>query len=174
MSTAAEDRTLILVRHSKAEQVFGKPDHDRELTDRGHRDAKALGEWLHGHGLICDVVVCSTSMRTRQTWEGIEAGGGGTEVIEYARAIYSGGTHGLLQVIRDSGGEADTLMLVGHNPGIAALTSLLADGKGSREAHQALAQGFPTSGTAVLRYSGHWGDITDGSAVLDRFHISRG
>ena len=46
--------------------------------------------------------------------------------------------------------------------------------KGSREAHQALAQGFPTSGTAVLRYSGHWGDITDGSAVLDRFHISRG
>ena len=96
MSTAAEDRTLILVRHSKAEQVFGKPDHDRELTDRGHRDAKALGEWLHGHGLICDVVVCSTSMRTRQTWEGIEAGGGGTEVIEYARAIYSGGTHGLV------------------------------------------------------------------------------
>ena len=41
-----------------------------------------------------------------------------------------GGTHGLLQVIRDSGGEADTLMLVGHNPGIAALTSLLADGRG--------------------------------------------
>ena len=62
MSTAAEDRTLILVRHSKAEQVFGKPDHDRELTDRGHRDAKALGEWLHGHGLICDVVVCSTGL----------------------------------------------------------------------------------------------------------------
>jgi phosphohistidine phosphatase len=174
MSTAAEDRTLILVRHSKAEQVFGKPDHDRELTARGKRDALALGGWLHGHGLICDVVVCSTSMRTRQTWEGIEAGGGGTEVIEYERAVYSGGTHGLLQVIRESGGDADTLMIVGHNPGIAALTSLLADGQGSAEAHQALAAGFPTSGVAVLRYSGHWADIADSSAVLDRFHVSRG
>ncbi len=174
MSTASEDRTLILVRHSKAEQVFGKPDHDRELTERGQRDARALGAWLHQHELICDVVVCSTAMRTRQTWEGIEAGGGGTEVIEFARSIYSGGTHGLLQAVWDSGGDADTLMLVGHNPGIAALTSVLADGEGSREAHQALANGFPTSGVAVLRFSGHWSDLGEGGARLERFHVCRG
>lgn len=174
MSTAAEDRTLILVRHAKAEHVFGKPDHDRELTARGHRDALALGAWLHEHGHICDAVACSTAMRTRQTWEDIEAGGGATEVIEYDRAIYSGGVHGLLQVIRESGGDADTLMVIGHNPGIAALTSMLADGQGSVQAHQALAAGFPTCGVAVLRYAGHWVDIDSSSAPLERFHVVRG
>ena len=34
-------RRLLLLRHSKAEHVFGKADHERELTDRGH--AEVLG-----------------------------------------------------------------------------------------------------------------------------------
>ena len=46
MSRVSDDRTLVLLRHAKAEQVPGKPDHDRELTDRGARDAAAAGTWL--------------------------------------------------------------------------------------------------------------------------------
>ena len=38
MSTAAREKTLVLMRHAKAEQVLGKPDHDRELTARGRRE----------------------------------------------------------------------------------------------------------------------------------------
>lgn len=173
MSASAEDRTLILLRHSKAEQVWGKPDHDRELTARGRADAEAAGLWLHEHGLICDAVLCSTSMRTRQTWDGIERGGGGTEVIDYDEAVYLSGTQRLLQTIRDSGGDADTLMVVGHAPAIPDLTSALAEGAGSAQAHAALGAGFPTSGVAVLRYSGHWSDLDYGTAVLDRFHVCR-
>ena len=56
----------------------------------------------------------------------------------------------------------------------ATPTSLLADGEGSREAHEALGQGFVTSGLAVLRYAGEWADIDFGTCELTRFHVSRG
>jgi len=56
---------------------------------------------------------------------------------------------------------------------VPALTSLLADGQGSDEAHEALAAGFPTCGIAMLRFSGHWADLEAGGAVLDRFHVAR-
>ncbi|HEX2705823.1 MAG TPA: histidine phosphatase family protein [Candidatus Lustribacter sp.] len=174
MSTGAADRTLILLRHAKAEHVWGKPDHDRELTTRGQRDARAVGAWLHEHGLICDVVLCSTSMRTRQTWEGVEAGGGATEVIDYDPLIYGGSTDRLLRVIRDGAGTADTLMVVGHAPSIPDLVSMLSEGEGSMQAHQALAAGFPTSGVAVLSYRGAWSALDYGTASLERFHVCRG
>ena len=60
----------------------------------------------------------------------------------------------------------ETVLVVGHNPTAAELTSLLCDGEGSHEAHDALAQGFVTSGLAVLRYAGDWADLDAGSCAL--------
>ena len=63
---------------------------------------------------------------------------------------------------------------MGHNPTTANLTSLLSDGDGSREAHDALARGFVTSALAVLQYAGDWADLDLGACSLRRFHVSRG
>ena len=41
MTLASDDKVLILFRHAKAEQVLGKPDHERELTGRGHARRRA-------------------------------------------------------------------------------------------------------------------------------------
>ena len=82
MSSAAQDKTLILMRHSKAEEGPGKPDHDRELSDRGLRDARAAGAWLREEGLVPDLVICSTAVRTRQTWDSAVKGGAQTEFLE--------------------------------------------------------------------------------------------
>ncbi|MGL5849545.1 MAG: SixA phosphatase family protein, partial [Phycicoccus sp.] len=75
MTRAARDRTLILLRHAKAEEGDAERDHERELTARGRRDARAAGAWLHEHGIGVDEVLCSTSERTQQTAEEIWAGG---------------------------------------------------------------------------------------------------
>jgi phosphohistidine phosphatase len=173
MSTAAREKTLVLMRHSKAEQVMGKPDHDRELTARGRRDAKAAGAWLRTEGLVPDLVICSTAVRTRQTWEEACRGGAHTEFVEYRRTIYLGGPEQTLETVREDAGDTATVLVVGHNPTTAHLTSILTEGDGSREAHDALAEGFATSGLAVLRYQGEWADIEAGSCTLARFHVSR-
>ncbi|MFM6848764.1 MAG: SixA phosphatase family protein [Terrabacter sp.] len=174
MSSAAREKTLILMRHAKAEEGLGKDDHDRELAARGRRDAKAAGRWLHEQGLVPDLVICSTAQRTRQTWEECCHGGAHTEFVEYRRSVYLGGSEQTLETVREDAGETTTVLVVGHNPTMAQLTSLLTDGEGSREAHDALGAGFVTSGLAVLRYAGEWADIDFGSCALMRFHVSRG
>jgi phosphohistidine phosphatase len=174
MTLAGDDKVLILFRHAKAEQVPGKPDHERELTNRGHRDAAAAGRWLHEQGLGAELVLCSDSTRTRQTWESASEGGACGESVEYDRALYSGGERGVLETVRDQGGEAQVVMVVGHNPAMAMLASGLAEGNGSLAAHECLADGFPTSALAVLRYSGPWHGLDYGTAQLLRCHVSRG
>ena len=116
MSRVSDDRTLVLLRHAKAEQVPGKPDHDRELTDRGARDAAAAGTWLRDQGIVAELVICSTSRRTRQTWEFAARGGAHTEFVEYRRSVYQSGTSGILETIREDAGEVRTVVLVGHAP----------------------------------------------------------
>jgi phosphohistidine phosphatase len=174
MSRVSDDRTLVLLRHAKTEQVPGKPDHDRELTDRGVRDAAAAGTWLRDQGIAAELVICSTSRRTRQTWEFAARGGAHTEFVEYRRSVYQGGTTGILETIREDAGEVRTLVVVGHAPTIPDLASGLTDGAGSHDAHVAMGEGYPTCGLAVLRYAGGWPDLSDGDCLLERFHVCRG
>ncbi|EWT02229.1 phosphoglycolate phosphatase [Intrasporangium oryzae NRRL B-24470] len=174
MSSAAREKTLVLMRHAKAEEGLGKSDHDRDLNKRGRRDATAAGEWLKENGLVPDLVICSTSHRTRQTWEAACHGGANTEFVEYRRSVYLGGAEQVLETVREDAGQMATVLVVGHNPTMAQLTSLLTDGAGSREAHDALGDGFATSGLAVMRYDGDWADLDLGTCELTRFHVSRG
>ncbi|MGL4176446.1 MAG: SixA phosphatase family protein [Dermatophilaceae bacterium] len=173
MTRAARDRTLILLRHAKAEQGGGAGDHERELTVHGRRDARAAGVWLHEQGFGVDEVLCSTSERTQQTAEEIWAGGCPETDVHLDRRIYEASPHRLLDVVREADDDADVVMVVGHAPGIPALTELLADGEGSAAGHRALGEGFPTCGLAVLHYRGRWADLAFGDASLERFHISR-
>ncbi|HVD22615.1 MAG TPA: histidine phosphatase family protein [Lapillicoccus sp.] len=174
MSRVSDDRRLVLLRHAKAEQVPGKPDHDRELTDRGQRDATAAGRWLRDQGVVAELVICSTSKRTRQTWEYAARGGAHTEFVEYRRAVYQNGSAGVLETIREDAGEVRTLVVVGHAPSIPDLASGLTDGQGSPDAHVAMGEGYPTCGLAVLRFPGEWPDLEMGDCSLDRFHVCRG
>ena len=72
----ADTRTLVLLRHAKAEAAGSDApdDAERPLTARGHADAAAAGAWLARHGLLPDVVICSPARRTRQTWHGVALG----------------------------------------------------------------------------------------------------
>jgi len=173
MTLAGDDKVLILLRHAKAEQAPGKPDRDRELTPRGRRDAAAAGRWLHDNGFGPELVLCSPAVRTRQTWEAAADGGACGEEVDYDRRLYSGGVDGVLEVVRESG-EAQVVLVVGHNPTMAAVASGLSEGDGSTAAHEVLAAGFPTSSVAVLGYSGKWHDLAFGTASLLRCHVNRG
>lgn len=171
MGIAAQDKTLLLMRHGKAEQGAGLPDHDRVLAKRGIRQGELAGAWLRDQGLVPDLVICSTSVRTRQTWDAVRRGGARAEYVEFRRPVYQGGAEALIETIREDAGDSSTVLVVGHNPTMAQTTSLLSDGDGSTPAHEALGDGFVTGGIAVLRYSGDWADLEFGSCDLERFHI---
>jgi phosphohistidine phosphatase len=144
-------RTLVLLRHAKAERPDGLPDQDRPLTDRGHADAAAAGAWLLASGHVPGLVLCSPARRTRQTWHSvaIALGGAGSPTVQYERDLYDGDAEAALQIIA-AAKEAQSILLIGHNPTISQLSVLL-DAAG-----QADSDGLRTSGIAVHELPGDW------------------
>ncbi|CAL9495874.1 putative protein [Nocardiopsis dassonvillei] len=118
-------RTLLLLRHAKAEAGYGVIDYDRSLTDRGHEQARRVGRLLAEQGHTPDHVICSSAKRTRQTLDGVlEALDGpvGPE-IDYSESAYTAGVDALLELITYVDPGVRTLLVVGHNPTIAQLAA---------------------------------------------------
>jgi len=177
MTTSADKRTLVLLRHAKAAQGQGIPDHDRELAQRGQRDAGAVGQWLSdpSRAVTIDLALCSTSERTRQTLEGVSAGGAEPKETRFDQRIYSAGAATLLTVLHEVPDSVNTVLVVGHAPGIPTLAMALAhEGAGSAVASDRLSQGFPTCGLAILGYVGHWAALAAQTADLHEFVVPRG
>jgi len=163
------ERTLVLLRHAKAERPARTPDIDRPLTARGHADAGAVGAWLAHRGLLPAEVICSPSKRTRQTWHGVALalGGSGSEV-RYEPMVYGGTARDLLDLIQGAADGADSVLVIGHNPTVSDLSGLL-DPDATRDS-----DGLRTSGLAVHRFDGTWADCEPGKAALEVTHTARG
>jgi phosphohistidine phosphatase len=147
---------LVVVRHAKSDYPWGVSDHDRPLNDRGRRDAPALGAWLDAHVTWSDrapTVLVSTARRAQLTWglarSSMSEAWGTADVRDEGR-IYEAGVGTLIAVAREVAGEADepdTLVMVGHNPGLAGLVHAMALPTALRD--EATSK-FPTSAVAVL------------------------
>ena len=117
-------KRLILTRHAKSAWDDPlTPDHDRPLNDRGKTAAADLGQWLASRGYIPGEVLCSDAMRTRKTWSGIAPALPGSPVLELKPALYHAGPDVMLAVLRHA--THDTVMIIGHNPGIAEFAARL-------------------------------------------------
>ena len=176
-TTSTSERTLTLVRHAKAEHVPGKTDHDRELAPRGRKDARAIGAWLSdpSHAVVHGLALCSTSERTRQTLEGICAGGAFAKDTRYDERIFDAGAAGLLEILREVPDSVSAVLMIGHAPGIPVLaTSLAHNDSGSSDVMERLSLGFPTSGLAVLGFDGPWAALAPETAYLRDFVVPRG
>jgi len=182
MTKPTIERTLLLLRHAKAEQAPGKPDHERKLAPRGRKDARAVGEWLRDAmqagalpSSVVDLALCSTSERTRQTLDVVCAGGASVTDARFDSRIYDGSAASLMDVLREVPDSVSTVLMIGHAPGIPVLATALArDGAGSTDAAERLPQGFPTSGLAVLGFEGRWASLAPEMAHLREFVVPRG
>ena len=168
-------RRLLVVRHAKAGYPDGVADHDRPLTDRGVRDARDVGEWLATERLVPDLVLCSTSVRTRQTWElATEALGADVEV-QHERRLYAADADTVLDIVRTYGGEHQTVAVVGHEPGLSTMAQSIADPDASDpDELKSLRDGFPTAAVVVLRPRLAWADLEPGTVPLTQVAVPRG
>jgi phosphohistidine phosphatase len=166
------NRRLVVLRHAKADrgQVA---DHDRPLTGRGRRDALAAGRWLADCGARPDLTICSTAARARETWALAAVELGDPVPTSYERAVYNADLDDLLGVIREVPAEVQTLLLVGHNPGLQELVLSLA-GEAKDDTLVAARSDFGTCAIAVLSLPVPWQDAALGQATLARFTVARG
>ncbi|WP_046734537.1 SixA phosphatase family protein [Streptomyces humi] len=171
---AGPPRRLVVLRHAKSAWPEGVPDELRPLAARGRRDAPAAGRALAASGCLPDLAVCSTAVRTRQTWE-LAAGQWGTPPpVRYDSRVYAAGVPELMEVVRGVPAEVETLLLVGHNPGLEELVLELA-GDGLDDTLEQVRVKFPTAAIAVLAWHGtEWTALGPRTALLTEVTVARG
>lgn len=166
-------RRLVVLRHAKSAWPEGVSDHARPLGRRGLRDAPAAGRWLSAADCLPDLVLCSTARRARETWELAAAELGSPPPVRHDPRLYAAEARDLLDAVREGPADVETLLLVGHNPGVQDLTLLLT-GEALGESLDRAGSKFPTSAMAVLTWRGSWSDLAPGAALLTDFAVPRG
>ncbi|MBC2902706.1 SixA phosphatase family protein [Streptomyces cupreus] len=167
-------RRLVVLRHAKSAWPEGVPDHRRPLAPRGRRDAPAAGHALAAADLLPDLALCSTAVRARQTWELASAEWGTPPPVRYDPQLYAADVPELLAAVHETPAEVETLLLIGHNPGLEDLVAELA-GDSLDDALEQVRVKFPTSAIAVLAWRGtDWNALAPGTALLTWFTVPRG
>lgn len=164
----AARRRLVLLRHGKSDWPAGTADHDRPLGARGRHDAPRMGEEIARRGLRPQTVLVSTAARTKATW-GLVSPFVGIVEPRYEPAIYEASPETLLRLVRDFDDEAGMAMLVGHNPGLEGLASVLVGG-GPDRLRDRLGEKFPTCALAVIDFEeDRWADVRPDAGRLALF-----
>ena len=170
------DRTLVILRHAKAETPGEEPDFDRRLTSRGETDADAAGAWLADERIRPDLVLCSPAARTRPTWQGVSIAltqahpGVASPEVRYEKGLYSGGRTEVFDLLRTVPETVRTVLIVGHNPTVSEVSTLLIpdDQWDGQEVE------LRTSGLAVHRAEAGWSETSPRSMRLVERHTARG
>lgn len=126
---------LVLWRHAQARE--GSPDLARELTERGHEQARAMAAWLRPRLPAAARLMASPALRSRQTARAL-----GEPAVIDPRIAPEAGLHEHLAAIgwpmddagaagleRHAAGPDRALVLVGHQPTLGRLASHLLAGE---------------------------------------------
>ena len=157
---------LLLLRHAKAEPAEpGQSDAARPLAARGIRQAKALGQRFVTELRPPDRVLCSPAERTRQTLAAIAPFLSPSPSVSVLDRLYGGDAETYRHVIAKIGGDAQRVLVVGHNPAIREFAvSLVGPGAASTLAK------FPAGALAVVTLrAATWEEMAAGSGRLSEF-----
>jgi phosphohistidine phosphatase len=162
--------TLSLLRHAKSSwDNPGLQDFDRPLNDRGREAAPRMGSFMAKNGIVPELVICSPSVRTRQTLELVLPHLSPSPNVVYDDTVYHGSAATMLKRIRAVEANTGHIMIVAHDPGVRSLAMDLA-GSGDPELLQALAAKFPTTGLAVIDFDAQaWSKVRRGAGRLRIF-----
>jgi phosphohistidine phosphatase len=163
-------RTVYMLRHAKADDGGDiLPDHARPLNTRGVRDAQAMGDRLQALGIRPARVLCSTATRTRETLEHV----GLHAPVVLTSGLYLCSPGEMLSLIQAADDAEDSLMVIGHNPSMHAVTRMLAEHSLHAGDMEKLDLKFPTCALAALRFDcQRWCDVAAGGGTLTQLLLT--
>lgn len=164
-------KTLHLMRHAKSSwQQPELGDHDRDLNDRGRRDAPRMGRAL-AEKLVPTPVHCSSALRARETLKGLSEGWPALALQPHAvdEGLYTFDYQDLLtwlQEDRGGFGSEGSCFILGHNPALTDLCNQLVG--------RPALDNLPTAGYLQLLIPiDHWSDLAEGIASLEDWQFPR-
>jgi phosphohistidine phosphatase len=166
-------KRLITFRHAKS--GWDQPalrDFDRALNDKGRRAAATMGRHMRQAGIGFDYVIASPAVRVAETLDAMFDGYGRRLSPGWDRRVYLASAPTLLEVVHEAPDDAESLLLVGHNPGLEELVLSLSAEHGEEEiaTRDAVGEKYPTASVAELVFDvEHWRDVAAGHGRLVRF-----
>lgn len=100
-------------------------DFDRPLATRGREACAIIGDYIKEKAIDFDLVLVSTALRTRETIELVKERAEFHGEVRYDERIYEATTSQLLEVVSEVDNDLQSVLLVGHNPGIQDLLAVL-------------------------------------------------
>ncbi|MER6100762.1 histidine phosphatase family protein [Streptomyces sp. NPDC001832] len=158
-------RRIVLLRHAKAEWSQDS-DHERPLAERGRKDAPVAGRKLVDSGIVLDLALCSTAVRTRETWKLAVHEMPQRPRTVYEERLYEASPGELIALINETPDDVHDLLLIGHNPGMHAVADALSESAEGDTLARMNRGGFPTAAFAVVEFSGSWKGVEHGVGKL--------
>jgi phosphohistidine phosphatase len=161
-------KTLHLLRHAKSSwKDTALEDHERPLSKRGREVAKTMAKYLRRAKVAPDIVLCSTAVRAKQTLDPIAKRLRPARVV-FERGIYEVPQRKLWKYLWALPEKAESLLMIGHNPGVHELALALADTE-SRKHLPPPGGKFPTGAMATFSFDGAWKELRPNGAHLTLF-----
>jgi phosphohistidine phosphatase len=111
---------LILWRHAEAEESM--PDRSRKLTQRGHKHAARIAEWLQQRLPSKFVVLASPAERTRQTAQALGV------PFKTVEALAPGASVSDILDAAEWPDRKGAVIVVGHQPDLGRVAAYLVSG----------------------------------------------
>lgn len=123
-------KRLILMRHAKSDwdASYGA-DHERPLNQRGVAAAAVMGRVLAAADQVPDRIVSSSAVRARTTVQLASEAADWEVDIEIREELYGASVGDVIDVIQDVGGNAQRLLVVGHEPTTSQTVLALSGGR---------------------------------------------
>lgn len=129
---------------------MGTRDFDRALNERGRRGAALMAGHIADHGVVWNKVIASPATRVRETIDSAIEAVKTVPPIIWDDRVYLAPSETLIDVLREHGGDAESVLLCGHNPGLHELVFDLVRDEGTDPLLERISGKFPTAAFAVL------------------------
>lgn len=158
-------KRLQLLRHAKSSwEDSGLADHERPLAPRGVRATRLIADHLRDAETTPQLVLCSTARRTRETLEGIRGVLGADADVRFEEELYGASGDTLLARVQALDDSVESVLVIGHNPGIGDLAMRLADVRGK----------YPTGALATIVFDASWQELGPEASRLAEFVTPKG
>lgn len=119
-------KTLFLLRHAKSSwDNANLTDFERPLNARGLKAAPFMGGLIGKNLLQPDLILSSPAERAKQTALLVKEAARIKNEIRYEEKIYEANSLALIKIISELDDKIETVLLVGHNPGLEGLIKFL-------------------------------------------------
>ena len=155
-------KTLVLLRHADARsRRAGEEDRERPLSAVGHAQSSALAKKLSALDYRPDKVLISDALRARETWRELAQRMAFSIEPVVDHALYLAPPGELLALLQDIGAKSESVLVIGHNPGLTILAQALVDEAADPAAIKHLSRGLSPSGFALFEPAiGNWSDLS--------------